>query len=125
MGIEIAYFVTNLLKCLNISVKNVPPVSFDLGGSHTGQSCELKESPAILHFTLWGELGTHDCVWHEKMMKRALTNLGSKPHVLSFNTDGHLSCAFATQIGVVQDLASEGRQACGGTVAAWTLLSLL
>lgn len=58
-------------------------------------------------------------------MKRALTNLGSKPHVLSIITDGHLSCAFATQIGVVQDLASEGRQACGGTVAAWTLLSLL
>lgn len=56
-------------------------------------------------------------------MRRALTNLGSKPHVLLFNTGGHLSFAFATQIHVV--LTSEGGQACGGRFAAWTLSSLL
>ena len=61
-----AYFVTNLLKCLNISVKNVPPVSFDLGGSHTGQSCELKESPAILHFVPSGENLVHTTVFSMK-----------------------------------------------------------
>lgn len=61
-----AYFVINLLKCLIISVKNVPPVSFDLGGSHTGQFYELKERPAILYFVPFGENSVHTTVFSMK-----------------------------------------------------------
>lgn len=61
-----AYFVINLLKCLIISVKNVPPVSFDLGGSHTGQFCELKEGPTILDFVPFGKNSVHVTVFSMK-----------------------------------------------------------
>lgn len=59
------YFVINLLKCLNNSVKNVPLVPFDLGGSHTGQShaCELRGGPAIFHFVPSGENSVHTTVF--------------------------------------------------------------